>query len=42
MRRWFPPAAAMTLAIVANANVLANGFVYDDIPQILQVRRERD
>src|ERR1022692_2042932 len=36
MRRWFPPAAAVTLAIVANSNVLRNGFVYDDIPQILQ------
>jgi Flp pilus assembly protein TadD len=35
MRKWFPPAAVMVLAIVANSNVLANGFVYDDNQQIL-------
>src|SRR5437763_1385728 len=30
MRKWLLPGVAVALALVANLNLLANGFVYDD------------
>src|ERR1022692_1365713 len=36
MRKWISAASVVALAIAANLNLLWNGFVYDDGPQILR------
>jgi Flp pilus assembly protein TadD len=35
MRKWIAPAAVVAVAVIANLNLLFNGFVYDDGSQIL-------